>query len=419
MRLCWTSAVALGILTGVFISEIIAVDKEIPAEIAGSILEKEMKAGIYVEEEKSNTDKEAEAPQAEDILILQENSGAVLFTDEDIPEKDLEQIREVMKVEFALSKSKEAAEKYGIAFPGFYYKSEHGLYKYPLVGKGDALVQEINLLQGIASIPLFGEIKQENYLKYEGTGLVTAYLISDSNKINEFAWMEEVAEPLKEKIKIALLDFTSTKFFLESAGVKRDMTPSLLIIIEKDKKIYKYKSSLITEKEKAKEFMDAYLNGTLEPFLMDEKISEEEKENAFGVRKVSMSTFKKHAMDILTNSLIVYHVEWCKYCQSFLPELDKLSDAIRKAGISDIKFGKMLMSKNDLPLDVDIKQIQAYPSIRLYKKGTNEEVEYENGEKPADAPLVLEFLKKHCDIPDTFTLDGKKEETVPEVKQDL
>ncbi|KAI5180212.1 protein disulfide-isomerase A1 [Nematocida sp. AWRm80] len=308
-----------------------------------------------------------------------------------------------------------------------------------------------------ANIPLFDEITQENYTDYEKTGLTTMYLISNKENKPEFEWVSEVMEGFKYDFNCALLDYNTTKYFLNDSGVHEHMLPCILAIVkesetEESSRIlkYLYRGNLSTKQiqkqvedqkdiseenkpqalSKAMEtmktnltaFFEGFKHRTLQPFLMSEEIPEAP-ESKEGVTTVVKNSFDSIALDPLKDTLMVYHIEWCNFCKIFLPELDKLGQTLKQHGVENITIGKMLMSKNDLPINPGLKPIVAYPTIRLYKKGTNEEIEYLISKSPASAVSVLEFLKQHTDLSDSIQVDTKKpEETKPtpeEVKLDL
>ncbi|KAI5187209.1 protein disulfide-isomerase A1 [Nematocida homosporus] len=372
-------------------------------------------------------------PETTQNEIPTENS-AILFSSISLSQEEIDKIKESMTVQFTFSPDQDLANTLATPFPGFYYHSDKGLYTYPVTGENaEAIQKELLQYQNIASIPYFDEIKQENYQNYENTGLVTTYVISESAKKQELSWMEQPAEHFKTQMKIALLDFESTRMFLESAGLREEMKPALFVIVTKVEgssntpKIYKYLKTNISQPEEVHEFINGYLGNALTPFLMDEKVEEGvSMVSESGVTRITNSTFSSFAMDKLKNVLVVYHVEWCKYCQILLPELEELAAALQAANVTDIAVGKMLMTKNDIPLDLDVQGIEAYPTVRLYKTGTNDEIIYEpQPGKPINAEAIIAFLKKHTDLPEDFTIakplptEERVPEEVPEIKTDL
>ncbi|OAG31254.1 protein disulfide-isomerase A1 [Nematocida displodere] len=354
--------------------------------------------------------------QEQEGVSLLLSKSAILFSRMELTDAEVEATQKAMLVPFKVSSDEAFAKENGLSFPGFFYASEFGTYKYPLSEEEagqetqhKALARKLAILQNIARIPLFGEITENNFKEYEESGLQTVYLVEETGKVESFKWLEETAEAHKYKVKLALLNFTKTEFFLNSAGVKKSMLPALFIIaVEEGKSISKYLLKDAKKASECTEFIQSFLDGTAAQFSMSEDLpSGSEAESEKGVKKVVMHNFKEIAFDITKDTIIVFHVDWCGFCKTFMPEFETLSATLRDAKVTDVVFGKMLMSANDLPVDANVNAIQAFPTIRLFKKGTNEVVDYVNRDKPANAEFVLEFLREHCDIPATVTLPAK------------
>ncbi|KAI5190598.1 protein disulfide-isomerase A1 [Nematocida sp. AWRm77] len=352
------------------------------------------------------------------------NEG-MLFTDAALSEAEVGLLKTGLLLPVHVSADKAQAEAYGVPFPGVYYTSEEKEFVHDVLKEGgEALIADVKKKVAQDVIPAFREITELNFKEYEDTGLPTAYVVSYGKEIEKFSWVESVGASFKKEINVALLDYSKTEFFLNSAGITSEMVPCLFILSDKDNAIVKYVQQDVKEESSFRAFLAGFLDGSLAPYVMSEPLpAENEKENEFGVQKLVMHNFKEKVMDPLKDVLVVYHVTWCGFCRKFLPELDKLSKALKDAGVENVSVGKILMSANDVPLDVQVDTIKAFPTIRLYKKGTNEEVEYTNQSRPADAELILEFLKEHADVSaDLKIVQASKEASAPakeELKVDL
>ena len=157
----------------------------------------------------------------------------------------------------------------------------------------------------------------------------------------------------------------------------------------------KYLLPKVENEESVRIFTEKFLNGELEPFLMSESIPEVLK-NENGVSKIVKDNFKDIVFDVTKDVLVVFHVEWCGFCKTLMPEIEEIGRELKDH--KDIVIGKILMSANDLPINLNISPIKAYPTIRIYKKGTNDSVEFVAKDKPANKESVLEFIKKECDL---------------------
>ncbi|KAI5129254.1 protein disulfide-isomerase A1 [Nematocida parisii] len=382
--------------------------------------------------QKSMEEEKSQSTPAEKVEKVE--GECILFSSLELSAEEVEKITNSVKVSsFRQSSDEELAKSLGVTIPGVFYKSNEGAYVFSL-SSGENTVEgvssKISKVQDIALVPVFGELYRENSQLYENLSIPIVYFVSRKQDFEKYKWAAPIAENLKSHLKIALLDYTSTEFFLNISGVHEPMLPALFIIIPNGKKLHKYLLTNAEDNERTIEFLEqcAYNIDSVKPYLMGEpRPSDEDAKNEAGVVNLVSSTFDEIALDPMMDTLVVYYAEWCNFCKNLLPGLDKLATALNGVS-SDVVISRMLMSKNDVPLHDEIEPIQAYPTIRIYKKGTNKEIEFEIQDKPADAEGVLEFLKKHTDIPADLTLEtATASKTAPmegakipeEVKMDL
>lgn len=383
--------------------------------------------GKTIEEAVENLQKKLkekeEAPKKEEKI----EGKCILFTESKLTEEEVEKIDSFLKVSFEVSADAEAAKELGATMPGLYYKSGEGAYTFTVTDESaEGLTARIKDAQTIGLLPVFGELHKDNSHMYEHLSVPIVYFIAKKDDFEKHGWAAPIAESLKSDLKVALLDYVSTEFFLNLSGVHENMLPALFMISQKKNKMYKYLLPNAEDNARTIEFLTkcAYDIESLPPYLMGEpRPSDAEMVNEAGVTTVVTSTFDEVALNPVKDTLVVYYAEWCKFCQKLVPGLDDLARALKGVS-SDVVVAKMLMSKNDIPMYEELAPIHAYPTIRLYKKGTNQEVEFEIRDKPADAESILEFLKKHADIPADLVLDApqaeKTETQMPEeIKMDL
>ncbi|KFG25699.1 uncharacterized protein NESG_01678 [Nematocida ausubeli] len=383
-------------------------------EIAQQILE-EVKEGKKDGKETLDETMEKLAQKEEEAEPAAKIEGeCILFSQIELSAEVTEQINSGLKVSFQKSTDEEAAKALGVTMPGLYYKSDEGEYVFNLSEEentSENIATKISKSQDIARVPVFGELYRENSHLYENLSVPIVYFVAKKPDFDNYKWAAPIAESLKSHLKIAMLDYITTEFFLNISGVNGSMLPALFIIVPKDQRLHKYLLTNVENDKRTEEFLQqcAYDISSVEPYLMGEpRPSEENMANEAGVVNIVACTFNEIALNPKVDTLVVYYAEWCSFCKNLLPGLDKIAAALKKAS-SDVVISRMLMSKNDVPLQKEVEPIQAYPTIRIYQKETNKEIEFEIQDKPADAESVLAFLKAHTNIPADLTLEDSAE----------
>ncbi|PRD35987.1 UNVERIFIED_CONTAM: Pdi [Trichonephila clavipes] len=84
--------------------------------------------------------------------------------------------------------------------------------------------------------------------------------------------------------------------------------------------------------------------------------------------------FDEVAFDKSKNVLVEFYAPWCGHCKQLAPIYDELAEKYKDS--ADVVIAKMDATANEL----EHTKINSFPTIKLYKKGTNEVVEY-NGER--------------------------------------
>ena len=73
------------------------------------------------------------------------------------------------------------------------------------------------------------------------------------------------------------------------------------------------------------------------------------------------------------NLQVEFYAPWCGHCKQLVPVWEKLAESL--ADKEDVVVAKIDATLNELPHT----KVRSFPTIKLYKKETNEAVEY-NGE---------------------------------------
>jgi thiol-disulfide isomerase/thioredoxin len=375
--------ISLGVLVGV------GVAKEAGGEMkVDSVSEAaEMKAGVRVEGGEKFFETKEFGIDAEEI----EKPGAILFVEEAMREKVQGGLEKIFDVPFGVSSDKELAERLKTPFPGVYYKPMSGesLKKRVHGEDGEVIARELRAARRIADIPLFQEVTEENFGLYKEAGLPIAYFIDKLASLDKHEWVKAISAKNRDIIKIALLDSVKSDPFLEGVGITKEKRPALAIF---DESMNKYVLTNLSE-ERAAElslFLERYLKGEEQPFLMSEDEPETGENEKNAVFKLVGKSFEKYTKDLARDVLVVFHAPWCGYCKKLMPELKKLGDAVKRDGLSE----KILIAEMDMTLnDENSQKIMSYPTVKLFRGGDNEEVLYDAG-SARTAEALAAFIKE-------------------------
>merc|ERR1712130_190192 len=165
------------------------------------------------------------------------------------------------------------------------------------------------------------------------------------------------------------------KRILEFFGITDEELPTFRAIqLGEDMAKFKPDDDTI-ELENMKAFVAKFLAGELKQHLMSEEIPEDW--DATGVKVLVGKNFHEVAMNPEKNVLVEFYAPWCGHCKQLAPIWDKLGEKYKDH--ESIVIAKMDSTANELE---EVK-VQGFPTIKLFKKGTNEIVDY-NGDRTVE-----------------------------------
>ncbi|XP_076753051.1 protein disulfide isomerase [Xylocopa sonorina] len=240
----------------------------------------------------------------------------------------------------------------------------------------------------IQSLPLVVDFNQDTAQKIFKGGINSHLLVFLSKEAGDFdEYVEKIKEPAKkfrgEVLFVTInADEDDHSRILNYFGMKKTDLPAMRIIkLEQDMAKYKPENPELTS-ETVLEFVTAFVEGKLKRHFLTQDLPEDWDKNP--VKALVGTNFHEVAYDKTKNVLVEFYAPWCGHCKQLAPIYEALGEKYKDK--EELVIAKMDASANELE---DVKIIN-YPTIILYKKNTNEAVEF-NGER------TLEELSKFID----------------------
>ena len=203
--------------------------------------------------------------------------------------------------------------------------------------------------------------------------------VEDYNLSLQLEKMRAMAKSSKGKMLFVTIntDEEDHKRILEFFGITESELPTYRAIkLGEDMAKFKPEDDAF---ENAEQFVTDFLEGKLKQHLMSQEIPEDwDKE---GVKVLVGKNFQEVAMDKKKDVLVEFYAPWCGHCKQLAPIYDKLGLEFKDS--EDVIIAKMDSTANEVE---DIK-VQGFPTIKLFKKETNEVIDFA-GER------TLEGMKK-------------------------
>ncbi|XP_077489871.1 protein disulfide isomerase [Amblyomma americanum] len=220
-----------------------------------------------------------------------------------------------------------------------------------------------------------GQIRQHNLLFISKKSADFKQLLDD---------FREAAKEFKHKVLFVTIDIDDEDHerILEFFGLKKEEAPAMRFIkLEGDMTRFKPETnSLKTDDIKA--FVQGVLDGKIKQSLLSQDLPDDWDKHA--VKVVVQKNFDEVVFDKTKDVLVEFYAPWCGHCKQLAPIYDELAEKYKDR--KDILIVKMDATANEL----EHTKVGSYPTIRLYRKETNEAVQY-NGER------TLEGLSKFID----------------------
>jgi len=224
------------------------------------------------------------------------------------------------------------------------------------------------------ALPLVIDFNHETAQKIFSGEIKSHLLLFLSAKAEDHGDKVEMVKVIAKENKGKMLfvtvntDEEDHKRILEFFGIKEAELPTFRAIkLAEDMAKFKPENDAL-ESENIKEFVGKFLDGELKQHLMSEDVPEDwDKE---GVKVLVGTNFADVAFDKTKNVLVEFYAPWCGHCKQLVPTWDKLGEKYKDS--KTVVIAKMDSTANELE---DIK-VQGFPTIKLFKKDTNEVEDY-------------------------------------------
>jgi len=261
----------------------------------------------------------------------------------------------------------------------------------PIVEFKETLTKE-NLKRFIedAARPLITEFKQEHAHKIFEMEITHHFLLFVDKADKDFDAMlktlRTVAKEHRQKMTFVHLDIGNeeNEGIAEFFGVTKDTSPTFAIFEMEGSSKYlpaPEKAKEITA-ENLKTFVVEYFAGKLQKFLKSQALPEDW--DATAVKTLVSSNFEQVAKDKSKDVFVKFYAPWCGHCKAIAPIWDQIGEKYSDKG--DLVIAKVDSTKNE----IDGVDIEGFPTIKMFKKESNEEIEY-IGKK--DLESMVKFIE--------------------------
>ena len=208
---------------------------------------------------------------------------------------------------------------------------------------------------------------------------------------------------IKDKIRLFVCDINKdimSRKIADYCNINMNNIPKIYIFHAESENPKKYEMTDGINEINIMNFIDDWSKGKLTPYIRSEPIPSN---NNGEIIKLVGKTYKKEVLDNDKDVLVYCVSPWCKKCQEFEPELEKLAKKLKKNN------NKLVIGKIDATLnDIDELQIHNFPTIVFYP-----------GNAKDKEPVELKGRKNSAEILEKFILKNAYHKEILEKNSDL
>jgi protein disulfide-isomerase A1 len=218
--------------------------------------------------------------------------------------------------------------------------------------------------------------------------IFVSYKSDDYEKVVKMA--TKVSESYRNKLMFVTVDTDEDdhRRVIEFLGLNDETFPTMRIIQMKED-IDKYTTIEgehdphdVTNEDNVRKFVQDYMDGKIPQHFLTETLPKDWDKTP--TKYLTGKNFDEIVFDKTKNVLVEFYAPWCGHCKQLSPIWDKLAETLAEEKKDDFVVAKIDATLNEL----SHSRVRSFPTIRLYKKGENEQVEY-NGESNLDTSSFL------------------------------
>jgi len=252
---------------------------------------------------------------------------------------------------------------------------------------GEFASSDINAWISRQKIPALGEIGQETYQNYMGSGMPIGYLFINPEEDNTdlLSSVKEIAKKLKEHLVFAWIDNTKYAQHGVRMGLSGKNVPSFAVDNSAAGTRFLFPEETTFSAEALQKWFDKYLANEIEPHVKSEPIPED---NSGPVKVIVAHTFESIVKDASKDVLVEFYAPWCGHCKKLAPIWEELGESF--ADTPNVVIAKIDATANDVPPQLNIR---GFPTILLFTAGNKDQpVEYQGSRQLDD---LKSFVSQH------------------------
>jgi len=240
-----------------------------------------------------------------------------------------------------------------------------------------------------ATTALVTEFNQEN-AKIFSSDIVKYFLMLSSKGDKEHESRIEdlriVSKKNRERMIFVHLDCSDAEHenVLGFFGITKEQCPTYVIFeLETSSKYLQTKDKFHDLSLSAMGgFVNDYFDGTLAKTFKSAELLDDW--NTTSVKTLVATNFNDVVMDKTKDVFVEFYAPWCGHCKALAPTWDALGEKYKDS--NDLIIAKIDGTENE----VDGVEIDGFPTIKMYKKETNEEIDYTGKRNMEDLVKFIE-----------------------------